>query len=186
MPKLSNRERFLLGLLAIGSVALWLALAEDPQGLGNADLETDFDALQLKAPPVVHLELLELETADFDAPGRNLFAYFEPRKIPPPQPSHTPTTIDKTSRSTDRIPLPPTPPAPTAPPQPAFKYIGLLGPKSDRIAVFDRGSEVFVAQAGEILDDRFELLEFRHDAVVLGRLDEDHKGETVRLRKRPG
>ena len=183
MPKLSARERILVGVLAVGSIALWLGLPGDRESFEGSDGKRDAEARQLgEPPPPVRVDLLALKTPDVDPHGRDLFKYSEPPKpLPPPQPTETPP-----APTIDRPPASPPPPlsAEPTPPEPAFTYLGYLGPKDDMIAVFDRGAEVFVAQIGDTVGDGFELLEFRYEAVVLGHIGEEYKGETATLKKR--
>jgi hypothetical protein len=183
MSKLSARENLLLGVLATGLIALWLGLPEDPGSLRHANDEASTEIMYFGDPPVVRIDLLGLKTAAFDPPGRNLFAYHEPRKLLRPA---------ETSRETTIVPPPPPPIAPTTSmqsaqpsrPAPAFTYIGFLGPKDELIAVFNRGTEVFIAQVGDVIDNSFKLLGFRHEAVVLGCVGGQFNGKTVELRKR--
>ena len=184
MRKLNTRERRWLIVLAIGVLALWFGMNGSRPGSGLYGSDARGRLADPGKAPVVHLELLGAKTAAFDAQSRNLFAYY------------TPQGTDRLSRIV-RSPVPPSPPAPPtdtkvttsiAPrepvlPKPAFDYIGLLGPKDDLIAVFSREAGVFVAQVGDVIDDTFELLDFRYEGVVLGLVAKEYSGGTVTLGK---
>jgi hypothetical protein len=115
---------------------------------------------------VVRLELLGSQAAAFDAEGRNLFAYY------------TPPVEQRRSRKV----TPPPPPEPALP-KPGFDYIGLMGPRGNLIAVFNREAGVFVAQVGDVIDDTFELLDFRYGELVLGVIGNARADATVTLEK---
>ena len=76
-------------------------------------------------------------------------------------------------------------PSKPKPPTPDFKYIGHLGPK-ERLTAYFEGEfgeeELGWASVGEVIKDTFTLLEFKHDAVVLGYVDEQFDGETTELK----
>ncbi|NIW73914.1 MAG: hypothetical protein GWN08_01410, partial [Gemmatimonadetes bacterium] len=77
----------------------------------------------------------------------------------------------------------PTPrPQKPIPPKPDFTYLGYLGPKDNRIAVFDLGEEEpILAQAGDVIAEAFTVVEFKYQSVVLGFTDERFKDETTEL-----
>jgi hypothetical protein len=179
MRKLSGQERLLLGALAMSLVVLWLGLPDDSAREGRSAGESGRASMQLGDPPIVPLELLGSAAVPYDRKGRNPFEYHqEPQPVRPTKPP------PRTPRVREPRPIRPAAESSVQPsrPQPAFDYIGYFGPKNDLIAVFVKGAEVLVARIGDVVDGRFELLEFRYDTVVLGCLAEEHEGSRVRLR----
>ena len=96
-----------------------------------------------------------------------------PRKAPPPPP-----------------PRPKPPPRaevkqPKAkPPYPEFKYLGYLGPKDRRIAVFEHPAAdeaPILARVGDVVQEHFRLLEFRYEKVVFGYTDKQWDNRTAEL-----
>ena len=182
MRKLNTRERCLLIALAVGALAVWFVQRGDGSAARHTGDDARFALGDLGPPPVVRLELLDAESDLFDAQGRNLFAYYTPKKpvrpprvvLSPPIPPPPPIPQQDTKILRDRASEP-------SPPQPTFDYIGLLGPKDDLFAVFYREAGVFVAQVGDVIDDTFELVDFRYGAVVLSLVDKEFAGSTVTL-----
>jgi hypothetical protein len=181
--RLTTREKVLLGLLAVAAILSYRMLTDEAilsGGQAGAD-EADRD---LGVAPQVRMDLLERQAATFDSEGRNLFAYYVP---PPPPPRYTvpppPQALPPPPVRTAPAP-PPTPPPPVAPqaPQPSFHYLGFLGPKDARIAVFDAGEEPTHARIGDTIETHFRLLEFKHDSVILGYTDEQWQGRTTELK----
>ena len=70
------------------------------------------------------------------------------------------------------------------PPQPPgipLKYICYLGPKDDRIAVFEDDDELFLAKSGEVLLKKFRVVEIRYETVVMGFTDQKWLDRTREL-----
>ena len=80
MSKTSARQRVWMSVLAIGLIALWLSLREDPGSLKQVKGDTDIESVQFGDPPTLRLDLLDSKTAPYDPRGRNLFGYYEPRR----------------------------------------------------------------------------------------------------------
>ena len=59
-----------------------------------------------------------------------------------------------------------------------LRYLGYLGPKDDRIAVFEDGTELLVARRGEIVKQQFRVLEVKWETVVMGYVKPEFKGQT--------
>jgi hypothetical protein len=76
----------------------------------------------------------------------------------------------------------------TGPKPPAinFTYLGYLGPKNGKIAVFEDGNQVMLARAGDVVKDQFRVVEFGFEAVVMGYVDERFKDQTSELRQKAG
>jgi hypothetical protein len=180
--KLSNRERVLVLVLLVAAVIAYRALSGDGIGFGGRVEESEQDSRVFGEPPLVRMDLLERDTVEFDRQGRNLFAYYTPpRKVeyrPPPPPPPKPKPQVRTPP-----PPPPPPPAPVVrPPNPEFQYLGYLGPKDDKIAVFEDGDGIVLRRAGDVVREEFRLVEFRHDAVTMSYTDERWKGQSTELK----
>jgi hypothetical protein len=77
------------------------------------------------------------------------------------------------------------PPPDPPPPVPGFIFLGYIGPKQDKIAVFEEGQEIVLARVGEVVQNRFRVVEFKFQTVVLGYEEDRYKGKTTELRMRP-
>ena len=158
---------------------------------GRRNLESNIaqplERCRLMPLQTVRLDGLATQPESFDPRGRDLFRYFRR-----PEPAVAKTMGQDSSRlsvvSAETLePSRPTVPTPVTQsrPKPAFEYVGFLGPKYDKIAVFDTGSEVLVAQVGELIRGKFELLEFRYEAVLLRYVDGEYAGDTTELPRHP-
>ncbi len=185
MRKLETREIVLLVLL--GAVVLVVAFVDwgDVTGAdGDAAAEKE---IEVGEAPEIRLARLGLDPADYDPGGRNLFRYGTPPRAaqPAPPPRPRPETVTRPQPVATPPPppvrnLPTTPPKPQAP-RPSFQYIGQLGPKDDRIAVFDEGDSVLLAQIGETIQDEFVLRSFGYRTVTLGYTDRRFAEQTTEL-----
>lgn len=181
--KLSGREYFLLGVLIVA--AAFVLFWRDGGPLSSRREEGRARTAQLGDAPLVHWARLVAEPEAYDAGGRNLFQYHTPkpvrpapqpvqrpvaRKAPPPRPTQqrvvTPTTTRRTAR----------------PPTVSFKYLGFLGPKDDKIAVFEKGQDLELVRLGEIVQEEFRLVDFKYEGVVIGYVDERFADQTTELR----
>jgi hypothetical protein len=185
--RLTRREWTLLGLVAlVGLTALWIRDPEFRFGAGPAEDATA--ALDLGEAPVIRLAKLEPDPEKYDAGARNLFEYYVPpppprpkveRKPPPPRVKPTPPKpTPQAAKAPERRP------AAARPPRIEFTYLGFLGPKDDRIAVFDDGEETFIARAGDVVRERFRVVEFQYEKVVMGYTDERFKDQTTDLQQK--
>jgi hypothetical protein len=181
--KLSTREKAMIGLLAVAGVIAYRALSGDGIGFGGPASEEGEEARVFGEPPVVRMDLLAQAAVDFDRTGRNLFDYYTPP--PPPKPPPPPRPKPKPAPRRPR-PAPPPPPAPRVAqaPTPPFQYLGYLGPKDEKIAVFDdgKGEGVMLARVGDVVQSDFQLLEFKHDSVMMAYTDQRWKGQTTELK----
>lgn len=179
---MSTRSWILLGVLALLVGALWFGRPEGP----NESREASPRSEQLGEPPLVRIGLLTPKKAGSEWHDRNLFQFYEPQK--PPAPTLPTVTVPTPTGKEVTVPTEtiPTAVVDPGPPPPRFTYIGFLGPKDQKIAVFDRGADVMVARVGDLVSDNFELLEFRYEAVVLAYRDGKYKGKTATLTRRPG
>lgn len=183
--RITGREYFLIAVLvAAGGIAYYTM--RGPGGASSDGDETTA-ASDLGDPPVVQMTRLTGTTEDYDPQGRDLFKYYTPPPPPPPAPPQRKVAAPPPQRE-----VKPPPPRPTTPevrgpstPQPPripFQYIGLLGPKDSRIAVFEQGEEILVARAGEVLNDQFRVVEFKYEAVVMGYTDKRFSDKTTELK----
>ena len=186
MRKLSSREFTLLGLLGLVGTAL---LFFTPQGgIGPASGGGTAEDLKFGEPPLVRLERLAGHNDAYDPQGRNLFQYYTP---PPPQVAQV-----QAPPPPPRPVLPPPPPQPVinpsvvvgkpTPPPINLAYLGFLGPKNNKIAVFEDGQDLVLARRGEVVKQQFKVVDFGYETVVMGYVDERFKTETQELQQRPG
>lgn len=184
--RLNPRERGLLVVLALGAVVVgYFKIRSGGSLFGAPPAAEEKETKPWGEPPVVEMALLTRATTDYDANGRNLFDYYVPPPPrveyvapPPPPPPPQPPVFEVQQR-------PFLPPPEPAPPQPSFLYLGYLGPKEKKIAVFSSGEDILLAQVGDVVQEQFRLLEFRYEAVVMGYEDAPHKGKTTELKMRP-
>jgi hypothetical protein len=128
--------------------------------------------------PDVRLELLERETAAFQAPVRNPFR-FESRTTP-----GAATRRTGPPRRVVEVPPEPVGPPPIPPPPPIpLRFIGFLQPQSGsgRIAVLSDGrGNVIDGKEGDVIDGRYRLLRVGNDSADLIYLDGRGR-QTIRL-----
>lgn len=182
--KLSGREYVLIGTLAvIATIVLWVNRGGDPSV--NFSSTVGEDPFRAGDPPVVRMDRLAAGVEGFDVNGRNLFAYYTPPQPPRPTPAPVkiaptppPPTIRQPQEPRVQGPVAPTIPRP---PQIPFTYLGFLGPKESRIAVFEDGGELILARVNEVVRDQFRVVDFGYEAVVMGYTDQRFKDDTTEL-----
>jgi hypothetical protein len=186
MRKLSTREYVLVVLL--GVVAIFLFYYNRDAGLGGRQSdELAGEDLDFGDAPWVRLDRLAGQLEGFDAQGRDLFKYYTPpppkqaAKAPPPR-----APVERPQRPAVQREAPK--PVNTGPKPPAinFSYLGYLGPKDQKIAVFEDGNQVTLARAGDVVKDHFRVVEFGFEAVVMGYVDERFKDQTSEIRQKAG
>jgi hypothetical protein len=187
MRKLTTREYVLTVLLGVVAVFLFY-LNRDSSSLGGPGSAGEDDEFELGLAPVVQLERLAGRIEDYDSGGRNLFSYYTP---PPPVVKRTPPPVTKAETPRSKPPvINPRPPRPvdTTPRPPAIDltYLGYLGPKENKIAVFEDGQDLLLARAGEIVREQFRVVDFGYETIVMGYVDERFKDQTTELRQKPG
>jgi hypothetical protein len=181
--KLSKREGFLVAVLI---VAGGLALFYGSGGRIFSPSEEPAELALLGEPPLIQIDRLARGAESFDPKARNLFQYSAPPRpaAPPPPPTPPP------KREPPRVRKPPpsrqqqqAQTAELQPPKIKFEFIGVLGPKDAKIAVFEQPGEeeILLARAGEVVERKFRLLEFKYEAVVMGYTDERFKDKTTEL-----
>ena len=186
MRKPTGREYFFIVVLAIMALA-YLAYRDDSLLFGGGQDEAKKNSA-LGTAPIVRMAQLVARIEDYDPRGRNLFEYYTP---PPPQ--------RKAAPKREVAPPPPRQPvvrpvqqvqprqdinAGLSPPKINFKYLGFLGPKDAKIAVFEDKEGMLLARAGEIVEKEFTVVEFKYESVVMGYVDTRFKDMTTELNMR--
>jgi hypothetical protein len=186
MRKLSTREYVLVALLGVVAIFLFYYNRDARLGGSGSDSLAGED-LKFRDAPWVRLDRLAGQSEGYDPGGRDLFEYYTPpppkakpvvRKPPPPVERKAPTPVARPVR--ERAPTGPTPPAIN------FTYLGYLGPKNGKIAVFEDGNQVMLARTGDVVKDQFRVVEFGFEAVVMGYVDERFKDQTSELQQKAG
>lgn len=183
--KPTPREYFFIGVLA--AIAVVYLLYRDEGRLFGGGREEQKKSGPMGIAPIIQLAQLSAEPEDYDPKGRNLFEYYTPpppkRKAPvvkKPVVKKPPTTVAQRSQprkvNPNRVQQPQ-----LRPPNINFKYLGYLGPKTDKIAVFEHGEEMLLAREGEVVEEDFLLVEFKYESVVMGYVDTKFKGMTTEL-----
>ena len=202
--KLSAREGTLLVALAVAGVG-YLWLTSGPEEGKHAAAARSGGAAKAKgegAPPTVRVDLLVARAEAYDANGRDLFKYSQrppsaeevrrlreeaARRQKEMEEANQRAALEAARRQqeeADRVKeavLHPQPPPPPAPPPIDLRYLGYLGPKDDRIAVFEDGKDLVVARKGEVVKDQFRVVEVKWETVVMGFVRAEFKGQTREL-----
>jgi hypothetical protein len=140
------------------------------------------------------LPQLQKEARTFENEKRNLFAFFVPPPPPPPPPPK-PVCGDGKCNGTENnetcesdCPPPPPPPVcgdskcegtenfqscpsdcdPPPPPEITLKYIGYLKDHIGDIAFFTDGKEVYMGRVGDIIANRYRIVNITEEGVELG------------------
>jgi hypothetical protein len=182
--KLSTRETVGIGLLAVAAAAYLFWYRDDNRLFGRAPDEVRLPAPEGEAP-LVHMDDLVAQAEPFDPDGRNLFQYYIPpppprRVVAPPAQQHSRTRPKPPPARTQQIPAQQASRG-ARPPVVSFKYLGYLGPKDDKIAVFEKGDELKLARVGEVVEEEFRLEEFKYEGVIMGYTDRRFKDQTTEL-----
>ena len=183
--KLSSREVLLIAMMGLAVVVALFIRSGGSLGRGGGAASGEPVLLETRAAPEVHMARLSAPPEDYDEKARNLFAYYTP---PRPKPRPKPPTVKKPTRRTVAPPVPtraaaPAKPPPRArPPKIPFTYLGYLGPKDAKIAVFEEGKEMLIARSGDVVKDRFRVIGFKFESIVMGYTEELWKDETTELR----
>jgi hypothetical protein len=203
MRRLTTREQVLLGLVTVGGAGyLWYASQRAViSTTGPFEFASDGRRLADGAPRVP-MALLDLSGEGYDRNGRDLFAYSQ---RPPTQAEIDAERLrqeaelerqrvmeeerrkreqEMQAQRQEQAALAPPPPPPEEvkqPPRIPYQYIGYLGPKDDRIAVFQEGEAQYLARTGELVQDTFKVVEIRYESVVMGFTDPEFAGRTREL-----
>jgi hypothetical protein len=203
--RLTRRESVLLGgLVAAGAAYLYWGSVREASRLTPVAAGAEPGSLKFD-PPVVQMALLTRPPEEYDPEGRDLFKYAQRPETAAERRTRAAAEAERVrelhrqaeaqrrrdeerrkqeallAEVTARTPQPPPrPPAPT-PPRVNFTYLGYLGPKEDRIAVFEHGDELLLARAGEVIQEHFRIKEIRYQRVVLGYTRDEFKNQTTEL-----
>jgi len=187
MRKLSTREYVMVALLGVVAVFLFYYNRDARLGGAGSDSLAGED-LKFGDAPWVRLDRLAGSSEGYDADGRDLFEYYTPPppkakpvvRQPPPKVERKPPPRPVERPTRERAPTGPTPPAIS------FTYLGYLGPKDGKIAVFEDGKQVMLARTGDVVKDQFRVVEFGFETVVMGYVDERFKDQTSELQQKAG
>lgn len=182
--KLSGREFFLLGIVAVVGVAS-LVYLRGGGGIGGGGQAAERDELSLGDPPVVNLARLEAEPAAYGGNTSDLFHYGKPPgwdrpKPVRPAPKPKPPPKKKPAPAPEPVKREPEKPRP---PAIRFEYIGFIGPVHNKIAVFEDGDDILLAAVGEVVQEDFRLVRFGYESVTMGYIDKRFKDKTTQLRQ---
>jgi hypothetical protein len=122
----------------------------------------------------VHLDSLNAERPKPESANRNLFR-FKPKAPPPPPPA----PVRPAAQAPPPPPSGPPPPPPLAPIP--LKFIGVMGPESDKIAILSDGrNPPFLGKEGAIIEGRYRILKIGVESVELAYADGRGR-QTIRL-----
>ncbi len=203
--KVSAREGVLLGVLAAATlVYFWVTGKPEPvmrsaASRSAAAKKEKEDALRA---PVVRMDLLASQSVPYDERGRDLFKYSQR----PPSAAEVRRLREEAARRQKEMEeanrraaeeaarrqkqaeeqakeavLHPQPPPPPTPPAINMRYLGYLGPKDNRIAVFEDGKDLIVARKGDVLKGQFKVVDVKWDTVVMGFVKAEFKGMTQEI-----
>lgn len=188
--KPTQREWMLIGVLAVALVVALYAGRGGGFSLGRGSGKDGAEAESPGEGPRIELDRLSGPAEGYDPKGRNLFAYWTPPPPPPPKLPSRPAPKPVTQPVPKPKPPPQRPPATRRdrgpkPPTIGFAYIGYLGPKDDKIAVFEQGEEMWLARSGEVVRDHFKVVGFGYETVKMGYTDERFKDRVTELQMSP-
>lgn len=207
---LSGREWKLLGALGAATAAwLWYSGGGDVERRGGATRASReaSGAVAVGEAPVVRLDLLARQPPDYDGGGRDLFKYAQR----PPSPAEirrmreeeerrrraaeeaarraaeeaTRRAAEEAARQAELARNPP-PPPPPQPPAISLRFIGVIGPPKDKIAIFETGKELLLAKKGEAVQGEFRVVDIKYQSVVMGYTRKEFRHVTRELPMVPG
>ncbi len=188
--KLKQSEIFLIVILA--AVVLGLIYTNFGDGFTeNDDAKQKAEKEDQLVAPVVLLADLDISNVPIGDRNRDLFSYgVRPQRqkvMDANQERIRNAQIEAEKRKTERKKTPP--PIRTAPPprvaqapKPSFTFIGIVGNKDSKIAVFEEGQTVMIANIGEVIKEPFLLKKVGFESVVIGYTDERYKNKTTELK----
>jgi hypothetical protein len=174
---IERRQRALLGVLVVALLAFAIyrllpATSAPPPPSSNPQTAPRTAArAQQGAPaaatPDVHLDALNADKPKPVGPDRNLFRY-KPKAPPPPPPA--PLRAPEQTATVAPAPSGP-PPPPPAPPIP-LKFIGIMGPENDKIAVLSdgRGGPIN-GKEGDVVLGQYRILKIGVESVEVAYAD---------------
>jgi len=185
MRKLTRREFVLIGVLVAAGLIVFSSL-DTGIGGGGSKARQD-EAGPLGSPPVIYMHAIYAKAEEYGDSNRDLFMYGTPPrpKGQPLQAVRRPPPTRKPELPKRPVVSPPPRPQPTKkimqPPEIHFKYVGYLGPKDGKIAVFADGDDMILARAGDIVKDEFRVLEFRYESILMGYTDGRFRDKTTEV-----
>ncbi len=181
--KPTPREYMLMAIL-VGSVLIVLYSFDGGIGIGGGGAQKK-ESGSLGELPRVFLDKVYAEAEAYDASGRDLFKYGPPPRTgrpPKPKPAKPKPKRVETRKPVVRPPRKqPAGPVAAKPPEVRFRYLGYLGPKNDKIAVFEEGEDMMLARSGEIVQKQFKVLEFKYESILMGYVDPRFKSKTTEV-----
>jgi hypothetical protein len=171
-----RRRQVLLGALAVALLALVIyqlrpgtSATPAPSSNRQTAPRTAGRGQQGASPtaaPDVHLDALNAEKPKPVGPDRNLFRY-KP-KAPPPLPAAPPHAPEQVAPRPVPSGPPPPPPAPPIP----LKFIGIMGPEHDKIAVLSdgRGGPIN-GKEGDLVLGQYRILKIGVESVEVAYAD---------------
>ncbi len=185
--KISTRETILAVILVSAMIsAYWYLTGRATDGSAGGAAKDVAGAFEAGNTPRVRIDLLAGLAEPYSEGGRDLFKYAKRpptaeeleaerlRRLAEEEARRRALEASRLARekkhNKERTAVPPRPTGPR-PPRISFKYIGYLGPKDDRIAVFEQGEELLLARIGETVQDDFRVQEIEYESVVIGYTD---------------
>lgn len=118
----------------------------------------------------VNLAALEPRAGTF-SPGRDPFRFHQPAPVKPTPPPPPPRRVEEEEAAKEaRLAAQAaaaTPPRPR-PPAIDFRYLGSFGPKERKIAVFSDQNEIYNARQGDVLKERFLVVNIGYESADIG------------------
>ena len=171
---MTKERRQTLLLILLGVVFVFVILRAMPSltgggGGGGAGRRPSASRSQAAGVQVLELRLADLdrETGEY-RPGRDPFRYAEPpRPVAPPRPEPKPEVTEAQERLAEtRLAAAAEPPKPKPPPIDVI-YLGSFGPDERKIAVFSDDDTIYNAGVGDVVSDKFILVQIGFESVDL-------------------
>jgi hypothetical protein len=200
--KLSKREVGLLSFLTVAAVSYLVYVWLQQGSIGrrvDGTAEEKKTAVSKEPPPVVRMDLLARPVDPYDGSGRDLFQYSQrppsaeeirrlkeeaERRRKEAEEAAKRAAIDAAERQKQQEvaareavlhPPPPQPPAIN------LRYLGVIGPKDDKIVVFEDAGQLLLARRGEVVKDQFRIVDVKWQSVIMGFVRPEFKGQTREL-----
>ncbi len=134
--------------------------------------------------PALRLDILSLVSPNFDPSGRNLFKYDKPKPTPEEieamekareearlrameeQKKREALQRKKAELAKVKTQLASNQPPP--PPDINFRFVGYLGKPTDKIAVLEKGEDLYFGKEEEIITEHFKIVKIDFDSVIIG------------------
>jgi hypothetical protein len=209
--KQRRRELTLGGVLVVLAILLWVQLGRAPAGRSAGlsvpgGRPADLSGLKVFNVPWA---ALDADRPGYDPSGRNIFQFGV--IPPPPPPVLSPEEQAAIKKAQDDAAKareealaaqrkaaedaakiqqqqaealknqPPPPPPKPVPPPISYKFIGYIGPPEAKIAVLHDGVDMVFARKGEVIGQKFRILEIGYESIKFGYTDAQFKGETATL-----